>query len=208
MHRGPGKQLHSAVAAAAWGAVQGGVCCAAHGEDAGAAAWEPLESLETLHPEIKVGAGLDRRPSITQAMSLLRDKGAGQLAPRLGNISQLRSVAGHPDVSLQDDIHKVFDSGLEKEEHGPSHEDRQQNTQQGELHRQELADAIGTKLQGIERHLECLGAKLKQASDLPVKPMTGADPQQATLAIGKKQMWVDSETAFCRERREDVPGGD
>ncbi|CAK0814549.1 unnamed protein product [Prorocentrum cordatum] len=146
-----GKQLHSAVAAAARGAVQGSASGAAPGEDAGAAGWEPLESFETLPNQIRVCAGLERKPSITQAKSLLRDKGAGQLASRLGKISQLRNVAGRPDVFLQEDIHKVFDGVPAKEENEPGYE-----------------GIIGTKIEAIERQLERLSAKLEQTSGLQV----------------------------------------
>jgi len=70
----------------------------------------PVEMLEEALSEVQHLACLDKRPSITDAKTLLRRHGqAGTLlASRLSRLSKARNCAAHPDVSLLKDLGMLF----------------------------------------------------------------------------------------------------
>ena len=52
-------------------------------------------------------AGLEAKPGVSQAKSLLMERGADKLASRLGRLSKGRNVNAHPDHELLDAIKRL-----------------------------------------------------------------------------------------------------
>ena len=67
-----------------------------------------LEHFEGVLSTIQTAMGLDQLPSVTKGKDLLRKAGATQLASRVGRLSRRRNGHAHPDVSLDGDILRHF----------------------------------------------------------------------------------------------------
>ena len=67
-----------------------------------------LEQLEATLEFVGKLAGLQCKPSITEATQLLRDVGVASAASKLGKLSKGRNLLGHPVVGLEADIRTAF----------------------------------------------------------------------------------------------------
>ncbi|CAK0834192.1 unnamed protein product, partial [Prorocentrum cordatum] len=153
-----GKVLVSLTAAAARGAAQGAAAAPSDGGGQGGAGGGLLSLVEDALWAIGRAAGLEGKPTLTEAKSRLREVGpeGAALASRLGRLSRARNSAGHPDVGLARDVAAAFAGKREDKQlatEGNVLQPKQLKVKHGDLNRMGLEAMFEAKFQAMEELL-------------------------------------------------------